>query len=326
MLDITKKIGIAIFVLCVVPFNAHGTWPNNSDHDKVPQRTAFTVVKTGIPFQDGLPEDLMKKVFIRWSKLGVDPRVLERVCKHWYRSIRYSTPVTPIRLNQASDLLESFSRGQDYSSPLGFLSLLVSLSQLAEAPPLEASDAPYITKKNDRYMEDCIKSYMGPEDCIRVYMERMVSRSTLYLNKEPGINYKGKFAIHFSDSQDGAANLSDFQDEDVHTAFTLSESRFLEVRGANKGRAVTYAAPFHKARHLLPADTKGTISDIVVLWRWGNDEKVLIDHCIITPDQQGPFNMKELWRMSGSKLELEGERDLMFDYCFGQLINFSIIF
>lgn len=115
-------------------------------------------------------------------------------------------------------------------------------------------------------------------------MEGVVSRGVLYYK----IGEAGKErAISFS--PDGTAILADCEVQDQHQVYTLSEDRLNLVGGANHNKLVTFFSPFHRARHLLPAEANGTLSDIIVIWKWGNDNLrddqgvVMFDYLIIKP-------------------------------------------
>ena len=259
MFILTKKIVVAAGLLAVLSgqFVAFGSNSNKDLADDGNQvapltRADFSVVKTGIPFQDGLPRDVMKQIFAQASKVGVDPRVLERVCKYWYKSMCYTIP-------------------------------------LAGPPNKDIAGIPYTTQINDFFMEDCM----------RLYMEGIVSRGVLYYKK--GEVGKEK-VILFSDSPDGTANLTDCEGQDRYQVYTLSEARFQEVGGNNENKVVTFIAPLFKAARYLPADAvgKGRLSDTVVVWRWGNDQVVreVIDHLIINPSSLGEADMLANWKKS----------------------------
>ncbi|MBP6986632.1 MAG: hypothetical protein KBB83_08640 [Alphaproteobacteria bacterium] len=101
---------------------------------------------------------------------------------------------------------------------------------------------------------------------MRRYMEGVVSRGVLYYKKGEAGKER---AISFS--PDGTAILADCEGEDQKQVYTLSEDRLNLVGGANENKLVTFFSPFHKARHLLPAEANGTLADIVVIWKWGNN-------------------------------------------------------
>lgn len=140
-------------------------------------------------------------------------------------------------------------------------------------------------------------------DCMRLYMEGIVSRGVLYYKKGDASKER---KLRFS--EDGTANISDCKGQGQYQVYTLNEARFGEVRGANEDRVVTFFAPFHKAMHLLSADavSKGKVSDLVVIWRWGNHgnteenapdlEKT--DYLIICPELVGAEDMYKNWQKS----------------------------
>ncbi len=155
------------------------------------------------------------------------------------------------------------------------------------APKADLAGIAYETKLNDIFMEDCMK----------LYIEGVVSRAVLYYKKgEPGREQE----IRFSDSEDGTANLANCGNESYCQVYTISEDRARMVGGANENRLVTYIAPFLKARHLLPAGAAGLgrISDVVVIWRWGNTPIMpdMIDYLIINPALLDHVNMYVNWK------------------------------
>ena len=158
---------------------------------------------------------------------------------------------------------------------------------------IDNSGIPYINPNNDNFMEDCMN----------LYMDGIVSRGVLYYKRgEAGKEQ----VIRFSDSQDGTASLADCEDQDNYQVYTLDEIRASLVRGANEDKLVTYVSPFLKGRHLLPADAagKGRISDVVVIWRWGNDpmRPDMIAYLIINPALLGRVNMFENGKKSAGRL------------------------
>jgi len=141
--------------------------------------------------------------------------------------------------------------------------------------------------------------YMNPnntdnfmEDCMRLYMDGIVARGVLYYKK--GVAGAER-SISFS--ADGTAILADCEGMDQYQVYTLNEEHLKLVRGANENKVVTFFGPFHKARHLLPVDAKGTVSDVVVIWKWGNnglrDDRggVLFAYLIINPKLLGAISM-----------------------------------
>lgn len=98
MFILTKKIVIAILAFCSVQFDACCSDSNNGMVERVDKRllvsTAVLVPEEPAEprFQDGLPRDVLKLIFEESSKAGADPRVLERVCKYWHKSMRFIIP------------------------------------------------------------------------------------------------------------------------------------------------------------------------------------------------------------------------------------------
>ncbi len=159
------------------------------------------------------------------------------------------------------------------------------------APKVDLAGIAYETKLNDIFMEDYMK----------LYLDGIISRGLLYYKKDS----QKERAIGFSDFQNGAANLAHCEGEDMHMVYTNSMERLRLVRGANENKLVTFFGTFHKARELLPAKAKVTVSDVVVIWKWGNntlwDElgNVQFDYLIIKPSLLCLENMFEIWKKSG---------------------------
>lgn len=128
------------------------------------------------------------------------------------------------------------------------------------AAQVNKEGARYINTHNDHFMEDCM----------RAYMETIVSAGVLYFRKGQD-NEKAK---PFGNTEDNTVDISDCEGLDLLSVYTLNIDRFLEVGGNNAGKTVTFFAPFHKVRHLLTEHTNkiGRITDVVVLHRLGDHE------------------------------------------------------
>lgn len=215
--SMTKKIVVAvgILVFCSGQFDAFASKLILDDLDEQP-RKPFVIATT----DDSCPitnmiPDLMKSILAKANKDGADPRDLECVCKYWYNCMRYA----------------------------------------GVAPTLDIENIPYTTKKNDYFMEDCM----------RRYREALVFGATLFYKKgQIGVER----AILFSDFKDGTANLKDCEGEDGKQVYTYNRTRFLEVGGPNTDKLVTFIGPRHWVEDLLPPNACS--SSIVILWKLGN--------------------------------------------------------
>jgi len=191
-------------------------------------------------FQDALPGDIMKLIFIELSENGVDPRGLELVCKHWHNSMGSS-------LSKCNN------------------------------PEKGVFGHAYTTKRNDFFMEDCLRRYWGsplngltltytdPETQVVKHMKTSGSEHTL----------KGTF------------DLSECGKTSKYLRITTSVEEFLKVGNENKDRVVVLVST-HGLINGLHADKfkdacdrwNPEVASVGLFWRWG-------DRVIRTKDDYG---------------------------------------
>jgi hypothetical protein len=182
------------------------------------------------------------------------------------------------------------------------------------APKADLAGFLFTTKLNDIFMEDCMK----------LYMDGIVSRGVLYYKKGDAEKER---TIHFSDFQNGIANLADCEEQARSQVYTDNLEHLTLVGGANENKLVTFLGAFHRARHLLPADAKGSVLDVVAIWNWGNEALrndqgvILFDYLIISPSLLRVGNMLENWQKSVVGRYVEWAREFkdgvsFFHVCF----------
>ena len=123
-MTINLKLIAASFFLAlplVVPQVSDATDVNAPDASQN-TRPVYKIGQCHGEFQDGVPDDVMKSIFIEASEEGADPRSFELVCKNWHNSMG-----------------SSLSKGYT---------------------PISGLFGPaYTTKRNDFFMEDCLRRF-----------------------------------------------------------------------------------------------------------------------------------------------------------------------
>lgn len=189
-------------------------------------------------------------------------------------------PVGPARYRVSAIRAIKWTKVNKYYDELSLMAfpkeLILAANPRAEQP------------EYDHYMEDCLK----------LHRDGLISRGALYFkNGENGKEQK----ILFSDFRDGTADLSKCEEWGNYQVYTLNEDRLRLVRGANRNKSVTFIGAFQKFRHLLPTDANGSVSDVVVIWRDGDNPlyddkgKRLFDYLVIDPARLTDKNMFEHW-------------------------------
>jgi hypothetical protein len=170
----------------------------------------------------------------------------------------------------------------------------------AGAPKADPTGFLYETKLNDVFMEDCIK----------LYTEAILSQGVLYFRK--GDPQKER-SLRFSDFQNGSAKLDVHALECFDPVYTYNQERLSMIRGANERlQVVIFFGAFHKAFHLLPADTKGSVLDIVVIWRSNievlrdDSGRIFFDYLIIRPSDFSGEYISDNWFKTARKVTAVG--------------------
>lgn len=264
MLSFTKKFAIAMLVVCSTQLDAFGSYNNN---DLVEE-----------PGKQLVAANPVAKRQLGDEVTGKDSRFLTGLPKVVMKLIFLEASKVGADPCKLMAVNPHWARSMRYDIPINSGA---ATADLAGIPYTNPGPANFIV------------------DCMRRYMEGIVARGVLYYKKGEAGKER---TIGFS--ADGIAILADCEGQDQYQVYTLSEDRLRLVRGANENKLVTFFGPFHKARHLLPADAKGTESDVVVIWKWGNDMlrnargTFLFDYLIIKPVLLGVTNMLENWEKS----------------------------